>query len=299
MKHLAKSARWVAELRKIIGRSQSQFAAMLGVAKDTIISVENGRNQLSKNLAKRIQIATGANLLDGKLESPFSQANYNRDDFKQWREKYGQSTEAAALNQFKEMQTWVKVIFLAAAKSGRTGNRDRLPALSLSLAEWLNEAREKFNLQLEIEDILNNETRTIDRSGHSISALLEDPKHAKKELAEHDIDFIKIKPMLEKHRSGGWLVIDDECRDAWTPGSAPVPVPCRPRKLIPKAKFWVESIPRDVTKASRLLELLKSKPLTPSQEDEFYQLIHEPLERLNKILRRVETDYPTKPKPQS
>jgi len=261
MKHLTKSAGRVVQLRKTIGKSQSQFAAMLGVSKDTIISVENCRNQLSRNLAKRIQIATGADLHEGKLESPFSQADYTRADFDRWREKYGQSTETAALEQFKEMQTWLKVIFLAAAKSGRAGNRDRLPTLSLSLAEWLNENREKFNLQDEIEEALINETRTIERSGHSISALLAKPKQAKAKLAEHDIDFSQIKKMLQKHKDGGWLVIDDEYKLAWSPGSINL-VPSRPRKLIAKAKFWVETITPDVSSARRLLERIKSKPLT-------------------------------------
>jgi transcriptional regulator with XRE-family HTH domain len=296
MKKLSATARRVAELRKIIGKSQSQFAAMLGVSKDTIISVENGRNQLSRNLVKRIEIATGAELSDGKLESPFSQADYTRNDFNRWREKYGQTSEDAALKQLKEMQMWLKVIFLAAAKSGRTGNRDRLPALSLSLVEWLDEARQKFNLQDEIEEALHCETRKIGRKAHSIKALLDEPDRAKKELAEHDIDFNKIKNMLKKHKSNGWLIIDDEVRTVWSPGSTPFTVPCNSRKLISKAKFWVETIPPDVTTIHRLMELLKSQPLTLAQNSELTELMNSPMVKLRKILDRVETDYPTNPK---
>ena len=67
MKTRKDSGRLVAQIRKIIGKSQSQFAALVGVSKHTIISVENGRNELSKNLTRRIYIATGAQILDGKF----------------------------------------------------------------------------------------------------------------------------------------------------------------------------------------------------------------------------------------
>src|SRR5664279_3551381 len=61
------SGRLVAQLRKTIGKSQAQFAAMIGVSKHTIISVENARNKLSKKLARRIQMATGAEILNGNI----------------------------------------------------------------------------------------------------------------------------------------------------------------------------------------------------------------------------------------
>src|ERR1039457_1366000 len=58
----------IAESRHSTGMSQARFAAMLGVSKDTIISVENGRNRLSASLARRLRFATGGNnlaLLEG------------------------------------------------------------------------------------------------------------------------------------------------------------------------------------------------------------------------------------------
>ncbi len=224
----------VAKLRKIIGKSQTQFASMVGVTKHTIISVENERNQLSRNLAKRIEIATGANLLDGKAES------YTRADFDYWREKYSQTNKAAALKQFEDMKVWLRVVFLAAAKSGRAGNRDRLPAVSLSLAEWLNEAREKFKLEDEIEDVLDDETRDISTSGRPISSLLEEPEQSKKDLAEYDISFDQIRKELKKNTKDGFLIIQDEVRRVWTPGTFSHSVPGRPRTLIPKARVWIK-----------------------------------------------------------
>jgi DNA-binding XRE family transcriptional regulator len=234
--------RLVAELRRVIGKSQAQFAAMIGVSKHTIISVENGRNQLSRNLVKRIQIATGADFSHAKLESPFQVAQYTHDDFNRWRKTYHQTSEASARKQFEEMQTWLKVIFLAAAKSGLAGNRDRLPALCLSLGEWLDQSAQNFKLFNEIEDVLEDETRDLSRHAISISHLLEGPDEAKKELAEHGIDFSRIKRELKKHVFAGWLIIEDEYRSVWNPSGGPVGVLCKTRKHIPKAKYWIKTI---------------------------------------------------------
>jgi len=290
MKTRKNSGRLVAQLRKIIGKSQSQFAAMIGVSKHTIISVENGRNSLSKNLAKRIEIATGADLLRGKLESPFHHEIYNRADFDRWREEFNPSNQDSALKKFDEMKIWLKVILLAAARSGRAGNRDRLPALCKSLAEWLDEAREKFKLQDEVDAILEDETRSMGRAAYSISDLLKEPDRAKTQLGEHGIDFNKIKKELKKHESGGWLIVDDEYRNDWWPGHSPYGILCRSRKLIPKAKYWIETFKRDSDNIRQLKKALKSTPLT----SEAIELINAPMNQLNKIVKRVESDYPSK-----
>jgi transcriptional regulator with XRE-family HTH domain len=257
MKARKMSGQLIAELRKIIGKSQTQFAAMIGVSKHTVISVENSRNQLSRNLAKRIEIATGAKLSEGRLTSPFQAEDYTRDDFNQWREKYHQTNEASARKQFDDMQPWLKVIFLAAAKSGQAGNRDRLPALCLSLGEWLNENSEKFKLFNEIEDVLEDETRCVGRSAHSISHLLNNRDEAKKTFVEHGIDFSKIKSQLKKHASSGWLIIEDEFRSFWAPVSGPVWTLCTTRKLILKAKYWVETIKPGPSAFAQLVKLIK------------------------------------------
>ena len=47
------------ELRKIIGRTQGEFAAMIGASKDAVASWETGRNKLSRQFARRIAFATG------------------------------------------------------------------------------------------------------------------------------------------------------------------------------------------------------------------------------------------------
>jgi transcriptional regulator with XRE-family HTH domain len=47
------------ELRQIIGRTQGEFAAMIGASKDAVASWEIGRNQLSPPFARRIALAMG------------------------------------------------------------------------------------------------------------------------------------------------------------------------------------------------------------------------------------------------
>jgi DNA-binding XRE family transcriptional regulator len=243
MKSPRNSGRLVAELRKIIGKSQSQFAAMIGVSKHTIISAENGRNQLSRNLAERIEIATGAQLFHGTLESPFNTQDYTPDDFRRWREKYNPTNPDAALKQFEEMNPRLKVILLAAAKSGLAGNRDRLPAVCLSFRQWLNEARQHFKLQDEIEDILEDESRAVRRVAFPIQYLLENPANATEDLAEHDIDFNMIKKHLMKHPSRALLIVEDELREIWSSSGKSFPLVCRKRKLIPRAKCWIKTLP--------------------------------------------------------
>jgi DNA-binding XRE family transcriptional regulator len=250
MKASKNAGRLVAELRKVIGKSQTQFATMIGVSKHTIISVENGRNQLSRKLAKRIEIATGADLLRSTLD------NYTLDQFNQWRTNYFPSNEASARKQFDEMKTWLKVVFLAAAKSGVAGNRDRLPAIRLSLAEWLDEARHNFKLEKEIEDILEDETHDLGHEALEVSDLLRNPAKAKEQLAEHGIEFSRIKKQLKKCVGDVYLIIEDEFRMLWDPAGGPQGVLCKTRKLIPKAKYWFKSVPPGPYTISQIQKIL-------------------------------------------
>jgi transcriptional regulator with XRE-family HTH domain len=47
------------EVRQIIGRTQGEFAAMIGASKDAVASWEIGRNRLAPQFARRIALATG------------------------------------------------------------------------------------------------------------------------------------------------------------------------------------------------------------------------------------------------
>ena len=47
------------ELRRVLGLTQGEFAAMIGASKDTVASRDAGRNRLSRSFARRIAFATG------------------------------------------------------------------------------------------------------------------------------------------------------------------------------------------------------------------------------------------------
>jgi len=299
MKRIDKAGRLVAQLRDLIGKSQSQFAAMVGVSKHTIISVENGRNKLSRNLAKRIQLATGANIGDENFEfqvdgfvsasekaaqlSPEAVAflrrrhdgtgkndrAYTREDFEQWRKNFYPSNDRTARKRLEEMKLWLEVVFRAAAKPGVAGNRDRLPAVRQSLVEWLNETAENFKLEKEIDDILEAETHKVGEIGYSISSLTnpEQPKdieRVKEEFASYGYDFAKISKRFSKAKPGDWIVLETEYRALWDPLDSSEHIPCDTRTLLQNPKFRIvdgwEFLDRfGVSKESALKELADLK----------------------------------------
>lgn len=265
----------VAQVRKIIGKSQSQFAALVGVSKHTIISVENGRNKLSKNLARRIQIATGAQILDGKFrfepeyfvpaaESPGKLTPkaskflhdrwdgtgkyddlYTRQDFEQWRANFFPSNAEAARKSFDEIKQWVEFIFKAAAKPGVAGNRDRLPAVYQSLVEWLNETKETFKLEKEVDDVLEAETHRLGESAFNAKSFTnptnpDELERLKDHIASYGYDFSELKKFSKKASLGDSIVIQTESRLVWDPFHGRESVPCAKWKLLKKPNFWLE-----------------------------------------------------------
>jgi DNA-binding XRE family transcriptional regulator len=265
----------VAQLRKVIQKSQSQFAAMIGVSKHTIISVENGRNKLSKNLARRIRIATGAKILEDKFEfeplfnlptdetagelSPSivqflndrcdgvrkSGDAYTLDDFQQWRKNFYPSNEDAARKSFAKIKVWVEYVFRAAAKSGATGNRDRLPAVYQSLVEWLEETVDNFKLFGQVDDILEEEARGLGECAFNALSFTkpENPKeleNLKKQIAEYGYDFNELKKYCKKAKVGDWIVLQTELRKLWDPFDGRESTPCANWKILKEQKYWLE-----------------------------------------------------------
>ena len=275
MKNPKQSGKVVANIRKIIDKSQAQFAAMVGVSKHTIISVENGRNQLSPKLVKRIQIATGAQILDDKFrfEPVYSHPGskepnkltdealkfirrrhdgtgrnddlYTREDFEQWRANFYPSNDETARRVFDQIKVWVEYIIRAAAKPGIAGNRNRLPAVHQSLVEWLNETLENFKLFNEVEVILDEETRCLGEAGFHASSLTKpenavELKELKERIAAYGYDFTELKKFCKKAAPGDWVVIQTESRMVWDPFTGGETIPCADWKILKKRKFWLE-----------------------------------------------------------
>src|ERR1035437_1167265 len=128
----------VAKLRNLIGKTQEQFAVMLGVSKDTIVSVENGRNRLTPGLASRIHIATGASqsslLQDTGVVTVGDDHGYERDaseytpeSFAKWRKNvFGSDPDdqagrkRAAQFFFDHIKGRLEVLLIAATRPGLT-----------------------------------------------------------------------------------------------------------------------------------------------------------------------------------
>jgi transcriptional regulator with XRE-family HTH domain len=146
-------------LREIIGRTQAEFAAMIGVSVDTIKSLETGRLALSPRLAGAIRLATGADVGDlhrgdGRLTD--CGAEYQRKHFDLWRTHYFPSSERQAKEWLDRIVLpHMRLLFLAASKSGRAKLKDRLPGLLLSWQRWEQDAVASFRLEPEIDALLN------------------------------------------------------------------------------------------------------------------------------------------------
>jgi transcriptional regulator with XRE-family HTH domain len=150
------------ELRKIIGRTQGEFAAMIGASKDAVASWETGRNKLSRQFVRRIAFAIGVEegaLLRGggplRCYVPFvGRQAFTAASFEQYRKSYwGRSEQAAAKQHLRNCVDALGLLFMAAAQPhGRT--RYRLPGVVDSFLQWCERTREEFHLEPEIQKLL-------------------------------------------------------------------------------------------------------------------------------------------------
>lgn len=179
----------IAELRHFTGTSQARFAAMLGVSKDTIISVENGRNRLSASLARRLRFATGVNNLEllegtGKLLD-YTGNSYTSKSFTKWLAKFPElkgtkaERDTLALASLDFLKGWMELIFVAATRSG-TGGLNRFPNVFRSLEEWMVTTCAEFKLGNEIASVLEEWGQKPKGLTVSVKALRADKQFAKR-----------------------------------------------------------------------------------------------------------------------
>ena len=123
----------VRALRKIIGLTQAEFALMLGVSKDAVVSWETGRNELSVTFARRIALVTG---VDGRMlrlgmSVPVSQAAdahvYTKEDFERHQQTEWRPTAKAQAERLAQCQDALGLLFRAAMQAGGDPPRPRLP----------------------------------------------------------------------------------------------------------------------------------------------------------------------------
>ena len=160
----------IRELRRIIGRTQSELAATVGVSKDAVVSWEVGRNQLSESFAQRTAFATGAeaqSLLRGRgplmgrdsagRRVPFTQELYEKN----LKSRIGRSDEEIAWEHAKNCTDALEILFVAAAKAGKEKTGNRLPALVVSFVQWCKGTAEDFQLAKEIDAELEKRTGKV------------------------------------------------------------------------------------------------------------------------------------------
>jgi len=158
----------VRELRRIIGRTQAEFAMMVGASKDAVVSWELARNQLSPQFAKRIEFATGVDarslLRKGRLMGrgfAGHLAPYTRELFdKHTRTRVGRSDEVNARGHAKNCNEALELLFVAAAQPLR-GEKYRLPGVVQSFIEWCEATRKDFKLEKEIDAQLGQRPRKL------------------------------------------------------------------------------------------------------------------------------------------
>jgi transcriptional regulator with XRE-family HTH domain len=154
----------IRELRGIIGRTQAEFATMIGASKDTVVSWENGRNTLSPAFARRIAFATGVDeqALLLNLDTLFFQEDrrsapeiYTAEAFERYRKTVrGRSDEQGARHHLRNCADALELLFMAATTSGGGKVRYRLPAVLDSFMRWCEQTREDFKLGPAITDQL-------------------------------------------------------------------------------------------------------------------------------------------------
>ena len=160
-------------LRKILLRTQAEFAAMIGVSKRTVIAWENGQNRLEHRAAETIAAVTGADigdLLDGKVRVNYWNGQpYSAESFASWRgrECFGEyldgpfenptglvagTPEDAAREWAATGAEYLEKLFLAAARpAGKIVNR--LPSVHESFQNWLRDTAKAFRLGPQIQAI--------------------------------------------------------------------------------------------------------------------------------------------------
>lgn len=210
----------IRELRRILGQTQAEFAAMIGASKDTVVSWETGRNRLSASFARRIGFATGVDedsIMDGReaptLTFPVVGARaYMAGDFARYQATTkGRSDEAGARRHLKNCEDTLELIFLAAAGTGGGGSGHRVPGVLHSFIEWSEAVRKDFELGAEIDKQL--ERRKV-KAGVTFT-YAEWRRLAREEPARLLAMGFRDDPLK---RAGDTRRLEMELRPGWAPG---------------------------------------------------------------------------------
>ncbi len=142
-------------LRGILGETQGDFAATIGISKDAVASWETGRNPVSASMARRIALVTGVDeraLMNHELplltmnpnpqRQPFTKEQYQKHRKLFW----GLTAEESVKRQLRPCVDTLELLFTAAAKYGQGAENTRLPGVIGSFIHWCQQTRKDFEL---------------------------------------------------------------------------------------------------------------------------------------------------------
>jgi transcriptional regulator with XRE-family HTH domain len=202
--------KWLVSLLEITGKTQTQFAEMVGVSRNTVANIVSGRSPLDRKLASRIYQATGAAYgayLAGwdDVVSAYGQP-YTKETFKNWRGSQNQETDAQSGRKFFEFACDTLRILVLAANEGKW--KTRLPALQQSFREWCQESYEQFDLRYPVEKTLK-QRKYVDE----LTMGYGDWRHPHR---EHERTFYGFKDNPKK-RDDDYLTLRAEKCPKWMP----------------------------------------------------------------------------------
>lgn len=179
----------VLELRTAADLTQGELATLIGASKIAVTSWERGVKRLSRQFAHRIHMATGANTAsllrgDGKNLGLFPNRAYTKQTFSDWRKMFGGKAQAVAEGYCRIAADSVGLILKAAASPECDKAMGRLAVVWCSFAAWLDQTRQDFKLEGQIDDLLKQrferthpltkscgEWRRLAKLGHDIARL--------------------------------------------------------------------------------------------------------------------------------
>ena len=165
--------RSIKTLRAVLEKTQQEFALLLGVSKDTVISWENGRLAVTAEKASRISFLTGAianDLRRGRgtvradpaVESdwidrskPYSPHDYTLQDYKTWTTRMNVPGKVVSVA-MGALTEYLLQCLCAAAQHDSTEARVKLPAICLRFVDEIMEVRDSFNLEARIQHMLKS-----------------------------------------------------------------------------------------------------------------------------------------------
>jgi transcriptional regulator with XRE-family HTH domain len=145
------------DLRRTIGKTQAQFAQMIGVQPITVNRIENGSlKKISPHLAVRIQVATGISITEltkgprGKLIDSFGHT-YSNETFSRWEKALKPASEEGAKEAAKKFHWWLEILLRAAARC--RGGHGYNGAIAM-LIQSMEKIRRNFGLGKVVDTML-------------------------------------------------------------------------------------------------------------------------------------------------